>query len=237
MKRLRSGRMLAALAVAVVGMGVGGVAIATAQTDADSPRAFFDAVARHLGISSEELEDATKAAAIEQVDAALEEGRITEEEAERLKERIESGDGVPFFGPRFGLDRGFGPAFGFDFRGPRGSFHLAAPGGQLSAAADYLGLTVAELRERLRDGDSLADVAEAEDKSVDGLKDAMLDAVREKLDNAVEEENLTREQADRILGHIESHVDEIINGSIDERRFRGPADAPPAGAEFWGTAV
>jgi hypothetical protein len=235
MRKFKSRRVLAALAVAVVGMGVGGVAIATAQTDADSPRAFFDAVARHLGVSSEELEDATKAAAIEQVDAALEEGRITEEQAERLKERIESGDGVPFFGPRFGFDRGPGLAFGF--HGPHGSFHMTAPGDQLSAAAEYLGLTVAELRERLGDGQSLADIAEAEDKSVDGLKDAMLDAIRENLDNAVEAGDLTREQADRILSHIESHIDEVINGSLEGPRFRGPAAAPPAGAEFWGTAV
>jgi hypothetical protein len=235
MTKLKSKRVLAAFAVTVLGMSIGGVAIATAQTDADSPRAFFDAVARHLGISSEELEEATKAAAIEQVDAALEEGRITEEQAERLKERIESGEGVPFFGPRFGFERGFGPGFGFD--GPHGSFHLVAPGDQLTAAADYLGLSVAELRERLRDGDSLADIAEAEGKSVDGLRDAMLDALREKLDNAVEEGNLTREQADRILDHIDSHIDEIISGNIEDRRLRGLTDAPPSGAEFWGTAV
>jgi hypothetical protein len=235
MTRFRSRRMLAALAVAVVAMGIGGVAIATAETDADSPKAFFDAVARHLGISSEELEDAMKAAAIEQVDAALEEGRITDKQAEELRERIESGDGVPFFGPRFGFDRG--PSLGFGLQGPHGSFHLAAPGDQLSAAADYLGLNVAELRERLGDGQSLADIAEAEDKSVDGLKDAMVDAVREKLDSAVEEGDLTRDQADRILGQIESHIDDLINGRVDDRRFPDPADAPPAGAEFWGTAV
>jgi ribosomal protein S20 len=215
--------------MAVVGMGVGGVAIATAQTDGDSPRAFFDAVARHLGISSEELEDATKAAAIEQVDAALEAGRITEEEAERLKERIESADGVPFFGPRFG------------FRGFHGGLRLHAPGGQLSAAADYLGLSVAELRERLRDGESLADVARAENKGVDGLEQALLDAVEKKLDEAVGDGDLTRAQADRIRERIESHIDDIVNGSVQEwrfHRFRGPpGEVPPAGAEFWGASV
>jgi 3-hydroxyacyl-CoA dehydrogenase len=233
--KFKSRRTLAALAVAVVGMGVGGVAIATAQTDADSPRAFFDAVARHLGISSEELEDATKAAAIEQVDAALEAGRITEEQAEQLKERIESGDGVPFFGPRLG----------FGFPGPHGlhgGFRLLAPGDQLSAAAEYLGLSVADLRQRVRGGESLADIAAAEDKSVDGLRQAMLAAVEEALDNAVEDGDVTQEQADRIFERVEAHIDDIINGAVFEewhlRGFRGPSgDAPPAGAEFWGTSV
>jgi hypothetical protein len=226
MSTLKSKRILAALAVAVVGVAVGGAAIASAQTDTDSPRAFFDAVAKHLGISSEELEDATKAAAIDQVDAALEEGRITEEQAERLKERIESGDGVPFFGPRFGF---------------HGGMHLRAPGDQLAAAADYLGLSVAQLRERLRDGHSLADVARAENKSVDGLEQAMLDAVEKKLDEAVDDGDLTRAQADRMLEHIQSHIDEIVNGSVGEWRFHRfggrPRQAPPAGAEFWGAAV
>ena len=43
----------------------------------DSPGSSFRLVAKHLGISSEKLEDATKAAAIDQVDQALEDGRIT----------------------------------------------------------------------------------------------------------------------------------------------------------------
>jgi hypothetical protein len=229
MTKLKSRRLLAALAVAAVGTGIGGVAIATAQTDSDSPRAFFDAVARHLGISTEELEEATKAAAIGQVDAALEEGRITEEQAERLKEGIESGDGMPFFGPRFGF-----PEF-------HGGLRLHAPGDQLSAAADYLGLSVADLRERLRDGQSLADVAQAENKSVDGLEQAMLDAVEKKLDEAVEDGDLTQPQADRILEHIQSHIDDIVNGNVENwrfKRFRGPpGEAPPADAEFWGASV
>ena len=49
-------------------------------------------MARHLGISSQKLEDATKAAAVDQVDAALKDGRITQAEADALKQRIESGD-------------------------------------------------------------------------------------------------------------------------------------------------
>jgi hypothetical protein len=225
MNKFKSRKALAAVIAGVLVVGGGWAAIASAQSDSSSPQAFFDAVAKHLGISSEELEDATKAAAIDQVDAALAEGKITEEQAERMKERIESGEAPPFFGPRF---------FG-EHRG----FHLHAPGDQLSAAADYLGLSLNEVRERLRDGQSLADVAEAEDKSVEGLEQAMVDAAKKNLDEAVSEGNLTREQADDILERIEARIDDIVEGSVEawRGRFRGPPGGPAGGAPFWGTAA
>ena len=225
MNKLKSRKAMAAVVAGVAVVGGGGAAIASAQSDSTSPQAFFDSVAKHLGISSEELEDATRAAAIDQVDAALAEGKITEEQAERMKEGIESAETPPFFGPRFfGEHRGFG---------------LHAPGDQLSAAADYLGLSVAELRERLRDGQSLADVTKAEDKSVEGLEQAMIDAVKKNLDEAVSEGNLTREQADDILERIEARIDDIVEGSVEtwRGRFRGPPGGPPGGGLFWGTGT
>jgi len=224
MNKFKSRKAMAAVVAGVAVVGGGGAAIASAQSDATTPQAFFDAVAKHLGISSEELEDATKAAAIDQVDAALAEGEITEEQAERIKERIESGETPPFFGPRFFGERGF---------------HVHAPDGQLSAAADYVGLSVAELRERLRDGQSLADVAKAEDKSVEGLEQAMIDAVKKNLDQAVSEGNLTREQADDVLERIEARIDDIVEGSVEtwRGRFHGPPGGPPDGGPFWGTGI
>ena len=98
MNKFKSRKAMAAVVAGVAVVGGGGAAIASAQPDSTSPQAFFDSVAKHLGISSEELEDATKAAAIDQVDAALAEGKITEEQAERMRERIESGDPRPSSG-------------------------------------------------------------------------------------------------------------------------------------------
>ncbi len=57
---------------------------------------------------------------------------------------------------------------------PGKRWHHRGPAvGILAEAAEYLGLERAELRDRLRDGSSLADVARAEGKSVDGLKAAL----------------------------------------------------------------
>jgi len=72
------------------------------------------------------------------------------------------------------------------FAGP--GFHHRGPFGGLDAAATYLGLTDAQLRTRLESGKSLADVAKAQNKSVDGLVQAIVDAAKKKLDAAVDDD-------------------------------------------------
>jgi Arc/MetJ-type ribon-helix-helix transcriptional regulator len=184
------------------------------------------AVARHLGISSEKLEDATRAAAIDEVDAALKEGKITEAEADELKARIQSGELPPFFGP--GLF--FGHRFGHE--GP--GFHGGPPflfGEKLSAAADYLGLTEAELRTKLNGGQTLAQIAQAQGKSVDGLKQAILADAKKKLDQLVEDGELTQAEADAMYERLESHVDYLVEHGMF--RFRDRAGEPPGEHPFW----
>ena len=77
MQRFRTRKTLVVGAAALVVAVASGAAIAASQNSSASPKSFFDSVAKHLGISSQKLQDATKAAAIDQVDAALADGRIT----------------------------------------------------------------------------------------------------------------------------------------------------------------
>jgi hypothetical protein len=223
MNKLKSKRVLAVVtALAVVGGG--GAAIAAAKGSSSSGNGFLASVARHLGVSTQKLQDATKAAAVEQVDADLKAGRITKAQADELKARINSGE-VPFFGgPHrfgdFGHDLGHGPL-----------------GGNLSAAAGYLDLTVPQLLQKLSGGQSLAQVAKLQSKSVEGLKQAMLDAATKQFDKAVSAGMLTRAQADQELSELKSRLDGIINGS-----FRGPGEqgayrfrgGPARSDGFWG---
>jgi hypothetical protein len=98
-------------------------------------------------------------------------------------------------------------------------------GFRLDAAADYLGLTDAELHEQLRDGKSLADVAKAQNKSVDGLKAALKRAVTAELDEAVKDKRLTEAQKSKILADVDARLDEMVNntrppGGPFKRRWR-----------------
>jgi hypothetical protein len=221
MKRLTSRRMLTTGAIAIAVVLGGGAAIAASGGGSASPNAFLDSVAQHLGISPQKLNDAVKAASIDQVDAALKEGRITKAQADELKARIQSGDAHLFGVPPFGFRR-FGPGF------HGGMHHLF--GDKLSAAASYLGLTEAELRTKLAAGQSLADVAKAQGKSVDGLKSAILDAAKKNLDQAVSDGTLTKAQANELLERLKSDIDEIVNGTFQGRHVHpGFFGGPPSG--------
>jgi hypothetical protein len=214
--RFRTPKALAIGIAALAVIGGGGAAIAASGDPSSPGRSFLDSVARHLGISPQKLEDATKAAAIDQVDAALKEGRITQAEADALKQRIESGDYPPFFGPFFG------PRFGPDF-----DHHGGPPfffGEKLSSAAEYLGLTEAELRAKLNEGQTLAQIAKAQGKSVAGLKDAMLKGTKAKLDQLAEDGRLTQAEADEMYGRFQSHLDDLIQHGMLRFRFHDEDD-------------
>ncbi len=204
--------VMAATAALVVAGGTG--AAVAASGGGSGPSDFLDSVAKHLGVSPEKLKDATKAAAVDQVDADLAAGRITKAQADAMKARIESGDGV-LGGPG-------GPGFGRGPGGPPGAFggkpFLA---GELAAAAKYLGLDAADLRAKLESGQSLAAIAKAQSKDLAGLEQAILDAAKADLDKAVADKQLTQSQADDILANLKSHIDNIANGSL---RFRGPGE-------------
>ena len=82
--------------------------------------------------------------------------------------------------------------------------------------ATYLGLKPADLATQLRSGKSLADIAKAQGKTVDGLKTAITDAATKQLDAAVAADKLTKDQETKLLAGLASHLDDLVNG------VRGP---------------
>jgi hypothetical protein len=205
------------VAAAAAAVFIGGVAFADSGTG--SGPSFVDSLAQHLGISKQKLQDAAKAAALDQVDQALSDGTITKDQADRLKQRINdgqyplSGDGPLGFGllPRFGHGP-FGPAFGVGF-GLRG---------YASAAADYLGLSEDDLLKKLQAGQSLADVAKAQNKSVDGLEAALKAAAKKQLDQAVTDKRITADQEQKALDRLSTVLDGIVDAKMPFRAAFGP---------------
>jgi hypothetical protein len=82
----------------------------------------------------------------------------------------------------------------------------------LEGAASYLGLSEEQLSHELEGGKSLADVATAQGKSVEGLKQALLDAAKTGLDRAVADGDLTAEEAQAILSKLRAGIDDFVNG-------------------------
>src|SRR5262245_12533852 len=154
--------------VALAAVLGGGAAIAADKlSPTDESDAIVADVAKQLGVDSAKVEAAIEQALENRVDAAVKAGRLTEAQGKELKERIASGD-FPLVGVGPGLGMGHGP-------GHHMGVHLF---GGLEAAADYLGLSDSELRDRLEDGSSLAEIAKDEGKSVDGLVGALVKSAK-----------------------------------------------------------
>jgi polyhydroxyalkanoate synthesis regulator phasin len=199
-------RLFTVGAVALIVVAVTGAAVAA--TNALSPKeeskAILDDAAKQLGVKPSELDAALKQALKNRVDAAVKAGRLTKARADRIKERIDAGD-VPFLVPGRGF--GFGPGHGrFGHHGPGG--HVLG----LDAAASYLGLTEAKLREALESGKTLAQMAKDRGKSVDGLVDAMLAEKAKRLDEAVAAGRITKAERTEFLAGLKERTTNLVNG-------------------------
>src|SRR4051812_44822384 len=215
----------AALAV----VGGGGAALAAGGNPfggSTDRQAVLNDAAKRLNVSPTELQSALQQAMLDRIESALKAGRLTKEQADELKARVRAGGGLglPLFG---GHGRGF--------------HHGGPPIAGLHAAATYLGLTDAELRTQLRSGKTLAQIAKAQDKSTDGLEQAMLGAAKQHLDAEVKEGALTQSQADDALADLSTRLDNLIQNGFRFRdhdgggrggahSFRGGFVGPPPSA-------
>ncbi len=119
-----------------------------------------------------------------------------------------------------GLGGGLGPGADggrFDDGGPG----FAGPrmlGSSLVAAASYLGLSSTALRSQLVSGQTMAQIAKTQDKTVDGLVAAMVAASKKALDTAVGNGYLTQQQEAFIEANLAARLKAFVNGT----RPRGP---------------
>jgi uncharacterized protein (DUF433 family) len=179
----------------VLGMTVDEVreAVAGGQTIAE--------LAEAQGVPLQDVADALVAAEAERLQQAVEDGRLTQEEAderiarieENILERLESGE------------RG-GPG------GPRGS-----RGSHLEVVAEVLGMTTDEVREAVAGGQTIAELAEAQGVPLQDVADALVAAKTERLQQAVEDGRLTQEEADERIARMEEDILERL-----ESGERGP---------------
>jgi hypothetical protein len=217
---------IGAVSATLLGVAGGGAYAAAAgsssSTTTDPAQAFLNDVANRLHVSVADLQAALKGAASDQVDQLVKDGKLTQAQADKIKQRIQQGKGPLAGGPLVGPGRFFlGPLGGMDRGGP---FLIKPFFGGLDAAAKYLGLTDAQLGQKLASGKSLADIAKAQNKSVDGLKTAIKDQLKSRLDKAVSAKKITQAQENKVLANIDSRLDRLVNGSalIAPRKFFRP---------------
>jgi hypothetical protein len=203
-------RKLATGAVVLAGCSFAGGAYA-ATNDTSPKQAFLNDVASRLHVSPAQLKSALHGAALDQLQAAVKAGRLTQAQANAIEQRMRDHRGLalPFFGFRH-------------FR------HLE--GGPLMPAASYLGITEIQLLDQLGSGKSLAQIARAHGKSVAGLENALVGAARSKLDRLRAKGFITGAQEQRALSRLQARIAELVNRAGVRPRFGARLLPPPPGA-------
>jgi hypothetical protein len=203
MRRTRIAAVATAGALAAAGTGV---AVATSASDDAKQReqAVLEDAAGRLDVDAGELRDALSAAEDAQLDAEVKAGRLTQAQADAIKQmRERSGLVLGGGGPGHpGGPHGFG--FGGDRHG--------GPGEVMGAAAKSLGISERKLFTQLRDGKSLQQIAKAQGKDYADVKAAIRAAVKTELDEAVKDGRLTQSQADDMLEHLTDGLDDGVFG-------------------------
>ena len=193
---------IAVVVVAVVmALSVSAIVFAQTPTPPNPPKTatpspyaqtFWQTLADKLGVTVDKLQSAVRDALKATVDKMLSDDKLTQQQADQAKSRIDSQtfDKLPF-GPFFG-GRHFGPFPG------KLQFGSAA----LDAAAQKLGMTTQDLMTELRNGKTLADVAKEKNVNSDDLKTAIVNAINAQIDQAVKDGKLTQTQADKIKAQV-----------------------------------
>jgi hypothetical protein len=198
-----------AVLVAVLAVGaVSAVALAQEGTDDESGWNFRDrlhqAIASILGISVDEYEAAVDAAEDQVLDEAVADDWLTQEQADRLRERL---DAAPGFGR---WDKGF-PFMG-RMPGVKGVWGMRGES-LYSIAADKLGMELSNLMAEFQDGKSIADLAAEKGVDTQEIADAYLVQFEEQLADAVANEDITQKQADLMLENMAEQVTSQIEAA------------------------
>ena len=96
-------------------------------------------------------------------------------------------------------------------RGPRGAGEIA----------EILGLEGSEMREALRNGSSIAELAEAQGIDSADIVDAIVARAEDRLDTAVENGRIDDVQAAEMLTRTAERAEDLVNGEIEFGGRRG----------------
>jgi hypothetical protein len=155
-------------------------------------QAYLGHLASHLGVSQSKVDAAATAAAKDTIQDQVTKGSLTQAQADKMKAKLGSGSLCS------AAVNGLGHA-------PDGGGRNAAGmmGGYLPAAASALGITEAQLKTDLKNGQSLSQVAAAQNVSEADFKTKVVAAMKPKLDAAVAAGKLTQAQEDAALAKFQ----------------------------------
>jgi hypothetical protein len=177
----------------------------------------FAAAAKALNLSTEELMQQLSDGKTTIADVAEQQNVDVQTVIDAMEavanQNIEDLVNNPLPGPPDGFKDGEGHGFAFGF-----GLGFGFPGSResLDSVASALGITTDELQQELRDGQSIADIAKAKNVDLETIADALVKDATAKIDQAVQDEKLTQEQADAIKADLKQRITDMLSGKLPE---------------------
>ena len=217
----RKNLIAGAVTVAALAGGTAG-AIAATSDDKATEQAVLTEAAKKLGVSATDLRNALASAEDAQLDAAVKAGKITQAQADEIKQNRQTEGTVLGFGRG-----GHGPGD-----------HHGGPGGRflLTDAAKAIGISERSLITQLRSGNTLTAIAKAKGKTLADVTAAVKQSATARLDADLKAGRITKAQRDEEVAELDEHLTRLGDfgrfGPRDHHGF-GPGDgdalpAPPA---------
>ncbi|MBF6600298.1 MAG: hypothetical protein IVW36_07300 [Dehalococcoidia bacterium] len=170
--------------------------------------AFLAKVAANLNISPDTLKAAMKNAGLQTVDDLVGSGKLTPDQATKLKAAINSGK-YPELSRLFKR---------------RAAGWLGVEKGIIASSAKAMNIAPKDLVAELKAGKSVAQVAAERNASLDTVKSQITTDAQAKLNTAVQDKRISQAQADAAMQKLTANLDTILN------RQKGDKQAPVASA-------
>ena len=182
---------------------------------------FLDEFAKQLGVSESALLPASKAAFDAAIDKAVANGDLPKAIGDAMKERIANanGDGCGLFAARF-----------------RHLFKNTLKSGIRTdlgqAAASSLHLSVDQLKTKLKSGESLKDIAKAQNVDYATVTSAIESAAKTDLDKLVKAGTITQDRENTMLDRLDQGLKngKLFGGARNKRNAPSGPESSPSGA-------
>jgi hypothetical protein len=161
-------------------------------------QAYEQALAHQLGIDVGKLQQAQKDAAKAVVDQALKDGQLTQAQADAAKQKINQANFEQC--PRIGA-----------LNGKAGKVEGAMLTTAVDAAAHALNMTPQQLKDAVKSGQSIEDIAKSKSVDLQTVKAAVITAEKAAIDQALKDGKITQVQADKLKNALEQNADKLFN--------------------------
>jgi len=190
--------LVAAVATLIVAGGLtsAGLVFAATNNSPNVQESFMTRVAQILGVSDQKLTNALQQASTENVDQLLKNGKITQIQADQMKQKIQSG--------KFkNLDIGFGR---MGINGIRFDY--------ISSLAQYTGINKTDLNTALKAKKNLTDIITSNGKTISDTKAYLIQQETTNIQQKLKDGKITQDEANNFTKDLSVRTDDFLNGNF-----------------------